>query len=215
MLSISFVFFLYDFKIEAVGLNEQVAEAASTEPLKAWSPLPFFTREQVDEGPRSVSRSVVSKQTARSIVSRTWIGGEAATGFATVVSGCWMMKRMPLAVQPSPKFNLWTYLPQRRRRARRWSRRPKNFKQWSERLWNSTSKSAPTPPVFNDFEFRITVSPECGANFKGLDCNFWCNSRAILSLYILDVPVVCQGCQGGLLRKCWCFTCAAPVTYCI
>ena len=32
-------------------------------------------------------------------------------------------------------------------------------------LSSSTSKSAPTPPVFNDFDFRIALSRRRGANF--------------------------------------------------
>ena len=32
-------------------------------------------------------------------------------------------------------------------------------------LWTWTSTSAPTPPVFNDFDFRIALAPQRGANF--------------------------------------------------
>ena len=34
----------------------------------------------------------------------------------------------------------------------------------------STSKSAPTPPVFNDFDFQIVLARRRGANFR--DFNF-------------------------------------------
>ena len=37
-------------------------------------------------------------------------------------------------------------------------------------LRSSTSKSAPTPPVFNDFDFRIALARRRGANF--VDVNF-------------------------------------------
>ena len=36
-------------------------------------------------------------------------------------------------------------------------------------LRSSTSKSAPTPPAFNDFDFRIAVSRRRGANFAKLN----------------------------------------------
>ena len=36
-------------------------------------------------------------------------------------------------------------------------------------LGSSTSKSAPTPPVFNDFDFRIALARRRGANFAKLN----------------------------------------------
>ena len=51
-------------------------------------------------------------------------------------------------------------------------------------LSGSTSKSAPTPPVFNDFDFRIALARRRGANF--VDVNFQkCSGPASFSRFWL------------------------------
>ena len=72
---------------------------------------------------------------------------------------------------------------------------------WLTNWLTAQLKSAPTPPVFNDFDFPTALAPQRGANFADLTFQK-CSHHAIFQRVWLP---------NGSLATAWCKFCGAPL----